>query len=165
MTKRRSLAMTARLPLRGDIELVVRQEGEIVRRIAIRNTITYVGHVAMLQLLAQALGGSASIGGSPGKLAPGTNGTPPTVGDIALGAALGPSDQIDLTAPNLAVNAPSRELVITGTLSTSQGNSSSLREVGLVLANGDLFARQVHPAVAKTALLTVTYTWRVAVTS
>lgn len=165
MTKRRPLPVTDRVPLRGQIELVVRRGDSVVRRIAVRNTITYVGRTALLQLLRQALGGASAMGGSPGHLVPGTNGTPPTVGDIALGAPLGGSDQIALTDPNLSVNGPSGELVVTGTLSTSQGNGSTLREVGLVLANGDLFARQVHPAVSKTALLTVTYTWRVAVTS
>ena len=153
------------LPLRGQIEVVVRRDDRIVRRIAVRNTIVYVGQVALLQLLRQALGGSAAMGGSPGHLVPGSNGTPPTVGDIALGAPLGGSDQIALTDPNLSLNSPARELVVSGTLSTSQGNGSTLREVGLVLANGDLFARQVHPAVSKTNLLTVTYTWRVAITT
>jgi hypothetical protein len=149
----------------GQIELVVRRGDVEVLRIAVKNTIVYGGRTALLLLLQQALGGPAAMGGTPGHLVPGTNGTPPTVGDLALGAPLGGSDQIALTAPNLSVNGPSGEIVVTGTLSTTQGNGSTLREVGLVLANGDLFARQVHPAVSKTALLTVTYTWRVAVTS
>lgn len=150
--------------MRGQIELVI-DDGSTVRRIAVRNTITYLGRSATLHLLAQALGGPDGIGGSPGKLVPGTNGTPPTVGDIALGAALSSGNQISLSASNLSVNEPAGELVITGTLTTSQGNGSTLREVGLVLADGRLFARQVHPSVAKTSALTVTYTWRVALTT
>lgn len=154
-----------RVPLRGQIELVIRHENGFVRRIAVRNTITYVGRAAILQLLRQALGGASAMGGSPGHLVPGTNGTPPTVGDIAMGAGLGPSDQIALTDSNLTVSQPTGEIIVSGTLTTAQGNSSTLREVGLTLANGDLFARQVHPAVPKTNLLSVTYTWRVSVTS
>lgn len=165
MTTPRSRKVASRARAVGQIELWVHQGPELVQHLAVRNTIVYAGRTALLQLLRQALGGAAAMGGSPGKLAPGTNGTPPTVGDLALVAPLGLSDQISLSDSNLSVNAPAGELVVTGTLSTSQGNGSSLREVGLVLANGDLFARQVHPLVSKTSLLTVTYTWRVALTS
>jgi hypothetical protein len=33
------------------------------------------------------------------------------------------------------------------------------------MGNGQMFARQVHPDIVKTSAITVTYTWRIAVTS
>lgn len=163
MNQIKRVPLAGRLGLRGDLQLVLAREGAVVRRIAVRNTITYNGRNAFLYLLAQTVG-------VPGDwrlatLGPGTNGTPPTVGDLSLGAPLGPSDQITLTPGNITLSPASGELVITGTLDTTQGNGSTLREAGLILANGQLFARQVHPAVLKDALLTITYTWRIAVTS
>lgn len=157
-----------RADLRGEVTIEVRRAGappgeRPVRRIVVRNTITYSGLNALLALLAQ-----ASI--TPGdyaarKLVPGTNGTPPTPGDLAMGAAVGGSDQITLGAPNFSLNTPARELIVTGTLSTAQANGQTLREIGLVLQNGTVFARQVHPAFEKDGSMSVTYTWRISVTA
>lgn len=163
MSNTRHLAPSERLPLRGDLQLEVRKGSRVVRRIALRNTITYQGRNSLLYLLGQTIG-------TPGdwrmdRLVPGTNGTPPTVGDIAMGAPLGISDQLILAPSNLTISPATGELIVVATLDTTQGNGSTLREAGIQLANGQLFARQVHPAVPKDALLTVTYTWRVATTS
>lgn len=149
--------------LQGEIELHVRRDGVLVQHIRKRNTIVYDGRNALLYLLAQTVG-------VPGdwritRLIPGTDATPPTVGDLAVGAPLGLSDQIVLTAPDYTISAASGELIITGTLDTTQANGFFLREIGLVMSNGELFARQIHPTVEKTAMLTVTYTWRIAVTT
>lgn len=157
------------LALRGEVTIVVTRVGPTdglqrpVRRIVVRNTITYVGLVAMLTLLAQ-----ASI--TPGdyairKLVPGTNGTPPTPGDLAMGAAVGSSDQISLSGVSFSLNASTRELTVSGTLSTGQANGQTLREIGLQLQDGTLFARQVHPAFEKDGSMSVTYTWRLALTA
>lgn len=151
-----------RIALRGEVSLII-QRPSGVRRIVVRNTITYVGLNALLALLAQA-------GTTPGDyamrtLVPGTNGTPPTPGDLSLGAPLGAPDQITLSAPNFSHNTATRELIVTGTLSTSQGNGSTLREIGLALDNGDLFARQVHPGVEKDGSMSITYSWRFGVTA
>jgi hypothetical protein len=98
VTKQRPLSLAERARTTGQIELVVRRGDVEVLRIAVKNTIVYGGRTALLLLLQQALGGPAAMGGTPGHLVPGTNGTPPTVGDLALGAPLGGSDQIALTA-------------------------------------------------------------------
>lgn len=151
--------------LRGDIQIDIHREGceRPLRRYAIRNTIVYNGLNSPLYLWAQDTGSPTDW--RLVKLVPGTVGTPPTVGDIALGSALGPSDEINLVAANRNVVPASGELIITGSLTTSQAVGQNLREVGLFMGNGQLFARQVHPVIAKTGAITVTYTWRISVTS
>lgn len=151
------------IPLRGEITVTIRREGRAPVRLTVRNTITYVGLNALLTLFAQ-----VSITASdyaPRKLVPGTNATPPTPGDIAMGAPVSAPDQVTLTGPSFTHNTASRELVITGTLATTQANGLTLAEIGLVLNNGTVFARQVHPAFEKDGTMSVTYTWRISTTA
>lgn len=152
-----------RIPLCGEISLTIRRTDGPTTRLTVRNTITYVGLNALLALFAQV--GITASDYAPRKLVPGTNGTPPTPGDIAMGAAVGSPDQITLTGPSFSHNTAARELVITGTLATTQANGQTLAEVGLVLVNGTLFARQVHPAFLKDGTMSVTYTWRISTTA
>jgi hypothetical protein len=151
--------------LRGDLQIETWRPGDKrpLRRYALRNQITYNGFNSPLYLWSQDSGNPSDW--RIVKLVPGTNGTPPTIGDLALGSPLGPADEIHLTAANRTVVPASGELIITGTLTTLQANGHSLREVGLFLGNGQLFARQVYPVIAKTGAITVTYTWRIAVTA
>lgn len=151
--------------LRGDIQIELWRPGaeRPLRRYAIRNQITYSGYNSPLYLWTQDVG--VPTDWQMVKLVPGTNGTPPTIGDVALGSPLGPTDEIVLAAPNRTVVPASGELIITGTLTTLQANGQDLREVGLILGNGQLFARQVYPTISKTGAITVTYTWRIAVTA
>lgn len=152
------------LKLRGDIQIEIHRAGESrpLRRYAIRNTIVLGGLNSPLYLWSQDTG-------SPSdwrivSLIPGTVGTPPTSGDVTLMGPLS-SDVINLTSTDRTVLPASGELVIRGTLTTGQAVGQTLREIGLFLGNGQLFARQVHPAIEKTGAITVTYTWRIAVTS
>lgn len=151
--------------LRGDIQIETWRPGDVrpLRRYALRNQITYNGFNSPLYLWTQDSG--VPTDWRMVKLVPGTNGTPPTIGDLTLGSPLGPADEINLVAANRTVVPASGELVITGTLTTLQANGQSLREVGLFLGNGQLFARQVYPVISKTGAITVTYTWRIAVTA
>jgi hypothetical protein len=151
--------------LRGDIQIDIYRDGASrpLRRYAIRNTIVYGGLNSPLYLWSQDTGTAADW--RLVKLIPGTVGTPPTVGDVALGGALGPSDEINLVAANRTVVPASGELIITGSLTTTQAVGQDLREIGLFMGNGQLFARQVHPVIQKTGAITVTYTWRIGVTS
>lgn len=152
------------MKLRGDIQIEIHRAGESrpLRRYAIRNTIVLGGLNSPLYLWSQDTG-------SPSdwrivSLIPGTVGTPPTSGDVTLMGPLS-SDVINLTSTDRTVLPASGELVIRGTLTTGQAVGQTLREIGLFLGNGQLFARQVHPAIEKTGAITVTYTWRIAVTS
>lgn len=150
----------------GSIQLDVRDvryPNRVPRRFATFNTIVYNGMNSPLYLWSQDTGSPTDW--RLVKLIPGTNGTPPTYGDPGLGAPLGAPDEMNLTASNRAVVPTVGELVITATLGTGQGNGNTLREVGLFMGNNQMFARQVHPDVPKTSSITVTYTWRIAITS
>lgn len=134
--------------------------GRLVQSLAIRNTITFDGLNGFLWRMHV-----PSDDHYIDRLIPGTGSTPPSKGDVAMVAPLGSSDQVALTTPNFTMSAATGELVISATLDLTQGNGSTLREVGLRMHNGELFARQVHPGVPKSGLVTVTYTWRIASTS
>lgn len=157
--------LAPRFKIDGHLQIETRRRGSRhpLRRYALHNQITYNGFNSPLYLWTQ-------DSGTPTdwrlvKLVPGTNGTPPTIGDLALGSPLGVADEMALVAADRTVVPASGELVITGTLTTLQAVGESLREVGLFLGNGQLFARQVHPVITKTGAITVTYTWRIAVTA
>lgn len=169
--KDRRIHGNERARLRGEVTIEIRRpgaegvetSGALVRRIVVRNTITYTGLNALLTLLAQA--SITPVDYAARRLVPGTNGTPPTPGDLALGAPVGSSDQVVLSGVNFSHNTSSRELIISGTLTTGQANGLVLREIGLQLQNGSLFARQVHPFFEKDGSMSVTYTWRISVTA
>lgn len=150
--------------LRGDLQVEIFHLGEIrpLRRYAIRNTIVLAGLNSPLYLWSQDTGSPTDWRFV--QLVPGTVGTPPTTGDIALGGGL-PGDAITLSAGSRTVLPATGELIVTGSLTTSQAVGQTLREVGLFMGNGQMFARQVHPDIVKTSAITVTYTWRIAVTS
>lgn len=155
------------LRLRGDLQIDVRYaDGSRPKRTyAIRNTIVYDGLNSPLYLWTQDTGSPTDW--QMTKLVAGTNGIPPTVGDVGLGAPLlAPTDQMPLTVANRSVVPALGELVLTAGLSLTQGNVVlPLQEVGIFMGNGQLFARQIHPSIAKNGAITVTYTWRIAVTS
>jgi len=147
--------------LRGDltIEITDVRTGR-VRRHHVRNTITYDGLNSSLYLWAQ--DGINPADYRITQLQAGTNSTPPSRGDIAVISSVA---TVPLVTANRAVVPATGELVITATLGTGAANGSTLCEVGLLLANNQLFARQIHPAFLKTSSFTLTYTWRIAVTA
>jgi hypothetical protein len=152
--------------LRGDltVEICHTPTGQITRQ-HVRNTITYDGLNSSLYLWAQ--DGITPSDYQIATLVPGTNSQPPTRGDTGVISPIIVGDWITLTAGNRLVSPATGELIITATLGNAQGNvaPNSLTEVGLLLGNGNLFARQIHPAFAKTNAFTLTYTWRIAVTA
>lgn len=152
--------------LRGDLTLEIchTPSGRITRQ-HVRNTITYDGLNSSLYLWAQ--DGITPSDYQIATLVPGTNNQPPTRGDTSVISPIVAGDWITLAAGNRLVSPATGELIITATLGNAQGNvsPSQLTEVGLLLGNGSLFARQVHPGFAKTNAFTLTYTWRIAVTA
>jgi len=90
----------------------------------------------------------------------GTDTTPFDLTDTALGT------EIEIVATNERKSATfsktgTGELTVTGAISTSQCNGSSLTEVGIFNDKdndqGDMLCRQVHSAIAKTASISVNY--------
>lgn len=159
-----SLKAAEKFKLRGDLTLLLHYEktGRQVRH-HIRNTITYDGLNSSLYLWAQ--DGIVVTDYRIVTLTPGTNATPPTRGDLSVISPVAGAS-VSLTAANRTVSPATGELIITATLPLiSPANGSTLSEVGLELGNGQLFARQIHPAFLKTVAFTLTYTWRLAVTA
>lgn len=147
--------------LRGDVEMLIHgADGELLRRIEIRNTITYDGMGALLYLLSQ---DGVTVGDYQiTELRAGSSAVPPSRSDTALG------DQKvvkALSAANRLRSLPTGELVIQTQLATHEGVGQTLREAGLFLGNGQLFARQVHAAIEKTDAISITYSWRISVTA
>ena len=156
-----------RARFRGDLQVEIhRADGSFLRRYVVKNLISYNGLNSPLYLWAQ--DGITVTDYQIAQLATGTGGVPPTRGDIGLNAPLGGGPTggiILLAAPNRTPSPATGELVITASLDINHANGFTLLEAGLILGNAQLFARQVHPAIPKTALITVSYTWRIAVTS
>lgn len=153
--------------LRGDLSVAITNvhTGRVTRQ-HIRNTITYAGMNSALYLWSQ--DGITASDYQIAALVPGKSPTPPTHGDLAVIDPITSGDWIALTGANRTVVPSTGELIITATLDTLHGNVSApdaLCEVGLVLGNGALFARQVHTAFQKTNAFTFTYTWRIAMTA
>lgn len=152
--------------LRGDLEIVVREvnTNRRLRRMVIKNTITYAGMLAPLYLLAHDVVTPADY--QITHLWVGTGQVPPTRGDTALqiptSADPTTGGKLVLGPSNRTVTPATSELVITATLTAGRANGNLITEVALFLANGKMFSRQVTPDVSKTALVEVDYTWRIA---
>jgi hypothetical protein len=159
-----SIDLGGNVRLRGDLSIEITDVNTgRTRRHHVRNTITYAGLNSSLYLWAQ--DGITPADYQIAKLRPGTNSTPPSRGDVGVIQPMA-DPAIVLAAANRSVIPATGELVINATLGTSVGNEAlPLCEVGLLLANNQLFARQVHPAFLKTSSFTLTYTWRIAVTA
>jgi hypothetical protein len=161
---KKSVSLDSKPKLRGDLTIVITNviTGRQTRH-HVRNTITYDGLNSALYLWAQ--DAITVTDYRIVKLVPGTNPTPPTRGDVSVIAPVLGAD-INLTAPDRSISPATGELIITGTLpQVSPANGSTLTEVGLVLGNGQLFARQIHPAFLKQIAFTLTYSWRIAMTA
>lgn len=172
------------ITIRGDLTVRVRSVAQqrVLRTFVIRNTVTYLGMGVVVQLLSQRLSPPDDV---PSALAlkelwVGDGVVAPVRGDTALStaAAGGFIAKIALTdatkTPN--IGGPLFELGLLATLPANDpgndGNGSTLTEAGLYTA-GDvglaipqrLFARQIHPPIAKTAAIAVDYDWRIGFTA
>lgn len=167
------------ISLRGDVTMRVRnaKTGELLRRIEIRNTITYEALQVIIRLLAQR---TVAFGGDPnspdpdpaalkfGSLRVGTGTTPPNRGNTALENEVH-SIELSDTSLILTLSNPF-EIRVVATLEAEFGNGSTLTEAGLYTAGSEtespvLFARQVHAALPKSEALVIDYDWRIALSA
>lgn len=131
----------------------------VKRRYLIKNTITYLGVSALLELMTQ--DGAAPSTFQFDSLRAGTNGLPPTRGDTGLGAAVITKT---FTSANRVKSLSTGTVSFQTSLGPLEAVGQDLREAGLFLANGSMFSRQTHPTIPKTTGISVSYIWRITIT-
>lgn len=136
--------------------------GKVLTRYRIKNTIVFGGLSAIIQLLAQNTGGPAPNTLNITSLHVGTGTIAPTRADTAL---VNDVFTMALVSADRTVALSTSQLTITKTLGTTDANGNTLTEAGLFLADGSMFARQIHPAIPKTNIITITYEWQISFTS
>jgi hypothetical protein len=154
------------IPMRGDLTVRTRDAatGRVLRTYEIRNTVTYIGMGVMVNLISQRAIDTAPAQFKIATLKVGTGTTPPVRGDSALVDAspfVIPVDDVNKTPNTIGPH----ELRVSVTLGSGDANGKLLAEAGLFTAGGQLFARQVHPAIQKEAAIAIDYDWRIAFTA
>jgi hypothetical protein len=162
------MQLASQIPIRGDLTVSVRdvKSGRRLRRMEIRNTVTYLGMASLVQLLAQRSADPLPTTFKINELWVGEGNTPPTRGDTALADPLGFAFKVPVTDANkiLSLTGPF-ELRIAATLGASSANGKFLREAALYTAVPSIFARQIHPQIEKTSAIAVDYDWRLSFTA
>lgn len=151
------------------------------RRIQIRNKIMFQAADVILSLLAQRASDYAPNPGQASNdqiytMRMGTGSTAPTRSDLNLGNPLFGFVMDDFHK----VTGLPGELQFLATMDTTQGNGNTFSEAGLFTKGAGagaldapgttvlvprMFARQIHPAIPKTNVITLSYDWRIAITA
>lgn len=147
--------------VRGDLEVVVTsvRTGKVRKRYLIKNTITYLGVAALLELMTQ--DGAAPSTFQFTALQAGTTGLPPTRGDTSLGSSVITKA---FTSANRVKSLSTGTVSFQTSLGPLEAVGQDLREAGLFLASGTMFSRQTHPTIPKTSGISVSYIWRITIT-
>ncbi len=126
--------------------------GELLEREELHNLVTLAGRNLIRDLLNESTDSGLT------HFAVGGTDTAPAAGDTQLAAEI----YRDTFTKRTAVDGV---LTLTYFLPSGAANGSTLREAGLLnaAAGGVLFARAVFGAIAKTASVTVTYTWSITI--
>lgn len=165
------------IPMRGDLCIIVRDATtrELLKRIEIRNKITFLAADVLIELLAQRATDPAPSSDLVYSMRMGTANTTASRADTNLGAVVVGKLLADV---NKVTGIPG-ELQFVVTLESADGNGVTLQEAGLFTrgssgspttldapgsAPGDprMIARQIHPPIVKNVSITVEYSWRVA---
>lgn len=154
------------IPMRGDLTVRVRDAstGRVIRNYEIRNTVTYTGMGVVVNLITQRAIDTAPDQFKIASIKVGIGTTPPVRGDTSLvdpAPFVIPVDDVN-KSPN--ISGP-YELRVSVTLGSGDANGKLLAEAGLFTSGGQLFARQVHPAIQKEAAIAVDYDWRISFTA
>lgn len=146
--------------LRGNLYVTLRRirDGK-TRRIVVRNTITYRGIDSPTYLWAP--DGLTLADYAFQSLAIGSNATPPTHGDVSL---LAQFNAISINSAPQRVRSPG-QVEVRATIGNSVSLGNTIREFGILLANGDLFARQTVPDILLNGVYAVDVSWRFGVTA
>jgi hypothetical protein len=146
--------------LRGDLCVRLRRirDGK-TRRIVVRNTITYRGIDTPTYLWAP--DGLTLTDYDFRTLAIGSNATPPTHGDLGL---LAQFNTIAINSAPQRVRSPG-QVEVRASVPNSMSLGQTIREFGILLGNGNLFARQTVPDILLNGVYAVDVSWRFGVTA
>jgi len=148
--------------LEGHLQIIIYGAlGEVLKRFAIKNTITFDGELSVLNLWAQNVG--VATDWQMQELRVGASAIPPTKSDTSLGSPHG--TVMSLSPASRIINPSTNQLTLSGSLGVGILTGVYLREVGIFSGNGKMLTRQVHPEILKTVPITVSYSWIMAVTS
>lgn len=172
------------LPMMGTVSMVVRsaKTRRVLKRITIRNKITYLAADVLVELIAQRAADPLPAFGRIYSMRMGSSNTAATRSDTNLGAYVIGKQLLDV---GKVTGAPG-ELKFIATLDSGDANGTTLREAGLFTA-GDpgispgapstsntpgtaagatrMFAHQVHPDVPKNVTIVIDYSWTIAFTA
>ncbi len=164
--------------MRGTLCVKVRDAvtGEVVKRIEIRNKITYLAADILVELIAQRASDPAPAQDLVYSMRMGSSNTAAQRSDTNLGAFVIGKQLLDVDK----VNGAPGEITFTATLASGDANGSTLREAGLFTAGATpstsdtpgsapgvtrMIARQVYPDIPKTSAIVVDYSWTIAFTA
>ncbi len=170
------------LPVRGDFYVNVRNvhTNDVIRRYTIKNMIVGSGFAAVIRFL-----NDGNQDGIVTSLRPGVGARNAETWEGALGGETPDTGDTNIAGPIIKngqqvywdlpiqkepiISSNTYQLKITATLDggelTDSFNGVTVKEAGLFLANGDLFSRQIHPAVEKTSDIAIDYEWRISLRS
>lgn len=137
------------IALRGELSITLHRAGQQPQTITEHNMIMTSAKSALARLIA----GQGS-GKNINRIAFGTNGVGPTPNDQAISEAY--------TKAVSAITFPTEgQARFAFTLSESEANGLNIRELGLLCADGTLFARKVRGLIEKTSDLSITGSWTI----
>jgi len=169
------------LPIANRLETAVHARGDFIVRardlasgrirlsLEVRNMVVAGGFGALVSLLSTGDPGSVIA-----KLRPGTGNVPPVISDTGITSPIAvpvstdfPAGVLELAVqktPSLAAGGP-YDLLITATIpggtEADAYNGKTISEAGLITVGGTLFARQIHPGIAKVPTVAIDYEWRI----
>jgi hypothetical protein len=187
----KGIGFSSGIKMRGDLRIVVRSAatGERLKSIEIRNKIMFLAADVLVELLAQRATDPQPpvfpIAAGPVKtpdeifsMRMGSSNVPASRSDTNLGAVVIGKELLDV---NKVTGVPG-EIELIASLGPTDANGATLQEAGLftrgsapvpspsdppgtVPGQPRLFARQIHPAVPKTAAISLDYSWRISFTA
>lgn len=137
------------IALRGELSITLHRAGQPPQTITDHNMIMTAAKSALARLIA----GQGS-GKNINRIAFGTNGVGPTPNDQTISGAY--------TKAVTAITFPAEgQARFAFTLGESEANGLNIRELGLLCADGTLFARKVRGLIEKTSDLSITGSWTI----
>ena len=141
------------IKITGEVTIKARDEdGNIVNQWKSNNMVVGGGRNAVLGLISD--DGTSTTDKVITEMSWGTNGAATNISDAAP-----LTDNFDKTLDGHVVDGVNYKCTFTGSLSTSENNGVTIREVGLLCADGTLFARYVWAGVAKTNAISLSVDW------